>query len=156
MRATTKRLFSFFQAALYVLRLQKANRVGGAPVAPLKNPLVRKLKKILTQEFPGGGTGRYDFYSRREQVADYLTASQTKDHFQDQLLRDHPEIVSIAPRLKLDKSGQPTKDGIIVIGVALRNPISLNVSAARASKAIPRTLPAVDARGSRIRARRLM
>ncbi len=89
-------------------------------------------------------------------MADYLTASQTKDHFQDQLLRDHPEIVSIAPRLKLDKSGQPTKDGIIVIGVALRNPISLNVSAARASKAIPRTLPAVDARGSRIRARRLM
>ncbi|HTU93343.1 MAG TPA: hypothetical protein VMF69_24900 [Gemmataceae bacterium] len=56
-------------------------------------------------------------------MPDYLTASRTKDHFQAQLLRDHPEIVSLAPRLKLDDQGRPTNEAVIVIGVKKNNPI---------------------------------
>jgi hypothetical protein len=82
-------------------------------------------------------------------MTDYITASRTKDHFQAQLLREHPEIVSIAPQLKLDDAGQPTQEGIIVIGVAPRNPLQIGSGATVSSRAgsIPSRLPAVDDQG---------
>src|SRR6266567_2118772 len=56
-------------------------------------------------------------------MPDYVTASRTKDYFETQLLRDHPEIVSIAPGLKLDGQGRPTGEAVIVIGVRRLNPL---------------------------------
>jgi hypothetical protein len=71
-------------------------------------------------------------------MPDYPTASRTKQHFQDQLLRDHPEIVSIAPRLKLDGEGHPVpNEAVIVIGVKTRR---VHPSAA----SIPDRLVALD------------
>src|SRR5687767_6285188 len=80
-------------------------------------------------------------------MADYAVATRTKDFYQDQLLRDHPEIVSIAPRLKLDGDGLPTREAIIVIGVRGRNPLRLGVGgSAEAHRAsIPSRLDVVDA-----------
>src|SRR5215831_13119323 len=53
----------------------------------------------------------------------YDIARWTRDSFQDQLLRDHPEIVSLAPRLKRDAHGQPTAEGFILVGIRqLPNP----------------------------------
>lgn len=82
-------------------------------------------------------------------MPDYLTASRTKDHFQAQLLRDHPEIVSIAPRLKLDDQGQPTRDALIVIGVKKINPLRFGpgTSARPQTAAIPTQLPAITVQG---------
>ena len=82
-------------------------------------------------------------------MADYVTVSRTKDHFQAQLLRDHPEIVSIAPRLKLDDEGRPTKDGVIVIGVKKINPIRFGPGAAPRAQAapLPTKLPVITAKG---------
>ncbi len=81
-------------------------------------------------------------------MPDYLTASRTKDHFQAQLLRDYPEIVSIAPRLKLDDQGRPTKDAVIVIGVKRINPIRFGPGAAARAPAapLPSRLPAITAK----------
>jgi hypothetical protein len=45
-------------------------------------------------------------------MTDYATAFRTKDYYQEQLFRDHPEIVSLAPRMKLDEHGLPTGDAI--------------------------------------------
>ncbi len=53
------------------------------------------------------------------------------------MLRDHPEIVSIAPRLKLDDNGRPTKDGVIVIGVKKINPLRSGPGAAPRAQAAP-------------------
>src|SRR5262249_38577015 len=66
-----------------------------------------------------------------------------------QLLRDHPEIVSIAPRLKLDEKGRPTKDAVLVIGVKRINPIRFGPGAAvRAQPAhLPTRLPAITVDG---------
>lgn len=83
-------------------------------------------------------------------MPDYLTASRTKDYYQSQLLQDHPEIVSIAPRLEVDSRGHPTGEGIIVIGVEQRNPVRLHGGAATAApaKPIPSQLQAVNERGA--------
>jgi len=50
-------------------------------------------------------------------VVTYDLARTTRDHFQDQLLDEHPEIVSLAPRLKLDDSGQPTHEAYVLVGI---------------------------------------
>jgi len=82
-------------------------------------------------------------------VPDYATASRTKDHFQVQLLRDHSEIVSIAPRLKLDGQGRPTKDAVIVIGVKKINRLRIGPGAVASPQAagIPNRLPVITAQG---------
>jgi hypothetical protein len=82
-------------------------------------------------------------------MSDYITASRTKDHFEVQLLQDYPEIVSIAPQLKLDDQGHPTDQGIIVIGVAPRNALRSGPgeSIIRPAQPIPSKLPAVDPQG---------
>ena len=59
-------------------------------------------------------------------MVDYATASRMKDYYQDQLLRDHPEIVLLAPRLKLDDYGMPTGEAVIVIGVDSRKSFQLS------------------------------
>lgn len=82
-------------------------------------------------------------------MPDYLAASRTKDHFQDQLLRDHPEIISIAPRLKLDDQGQPMKDAVIVIGVKKINPIRFGPGVAVRPQTVllPIKLPMITPQG---------
>ncbi|HQU45507.1 MAG TPA: hypothetical protein PK867_22020, partial [Pirellulales bacterium] len=70
------------------------------------------------------------FADKEQNVPDYAAASRTKDHFQAQLLRDHPEIVSIAPRMKLDDQGRPTQDAVIVIGIKMINPLRFGAGAA--------------------------
>jgi hypothetical protein len=82
-------------------------------------------------------------------MVDYLMASRTKEHFQGQLLRDHPDIVSIAPRLKRDAQGQPTAEAVIVIGVKKINPLRLGPGAGARppSAALPTRLPVVNAQG---------
>ena len=82
-------------------------------------------------------------------MPDYITASRTKDHFQGQLLREHSEIVSIAPQLKLDAAGHATNEGIIVIGIAQRHPLRLErgESVSQSTVPIPSKLPAVDMKG---------
>lgn len=82
-------------------------------------------------------------------MPDYTTASRTKNHFETQLLQDHPEIVSIAPRLKLDDQGRPTKDGVIVIGVKKINPLQFGPGATPRPQAtpIPAKLPVINAQG---------
>src|SRR5437016_5408184 len=82
-------------------------------------------------------------------MPNYVTASRTKDHFQAQLLRDYPEIVSIAPRLKLDARGQLTGEAVIVVGVRRINRIRYGVGTTiRPQPApIPDRLPAVTASG---------
>lgn len=75
----------------------------------------------------------------------YDTASRTKDYFANQLIRDHPEIVSIAPRLALDDKGYPTSDGVIVIGVKCQIPRH-DIAGTKIEpdgKSIPKDLPAV-------------
>src|SRR5438445_210511 len=86
---------------------------------------------------------------KEQEVPDYPTASRTKDHFQAQLLGDHPEIVSIAPRLKLDAQGRPTNDSVIVIGVKKINPLRLGpgVAARPQAAGIPNRLPVITAQG---------
>src|ERR1700733_12163411 len=82
-------------------------------------------------------------------MPDYTTASRTKDYFQAQLLRDHPEIVSIAPQMKFDAQGCPTSEAVNVIGVKVRNPPRTGgVAAVSPNAAIPARLPVVDARGN--------
>lgn len=83
-------------------------------------------------------------------MVDYITASRTKDYFEAQLLRDHPEIVSIAPQLKLDEHGFATKEGIIVIGVVSRklSPLGEGESTSSSPIPIPSSLPAVDEKGA--------
>jgi len=82
-------------------------------------------------------------------MPDYSTVNRTKDHFQDQLLRDHPEIVSISPQLRLDENGQLTEVAYIVIGVNLPHPLRLGpgVTASEGAPSIPSTLPTVDSDG---------
>jgi hypothetical protein len=86
-------------------------------------------------------------------MLNYEAARRTRDHFQKQLLKDHPEIVSIAPRLKLDPEGRPTGEAVIVVGIIRRN--SLRDGARRRAKAeassIPTKLPVIDAQGKQIR-----
>jgi hypothetical protein len=96
-------------------------------------------------------------------VPDYAAASRTKDHFQDQLLQEHPEIVSIAPRLKLDADGFPTREAVIVIGVKSWPPLRLApvigpqpqsaaVPGPRPPAALlPSQLPVIDAQGQEVR-----
>ena len=83
-------------------------------------------------------------------MADYVTASRTKDRFQAELLREYPEIVSIAPRLKLDVRGQPTGEGVIVIGIRRINRIryGTGTSSRPQPTPIPDRLPAVTASGT--------
>jgi hypothetical protein len=82
-------------------------------------------------------------------MPDYSTASRTKDHFQDQLLRDYPEIVSIAPRQKLDDQGRATNDAVIIIGVKKINPIRFGAGAAARPQGapLPTKLPVVTPQG---------
>jgi hypothetical protein len=79
-------------------------------------------------------------------MADYATASRTKDHHKDQLLRDHPEIVSLAPRWKLDDHGMPMGEAVIVIGINSRKWAQLE-RRGRGPKplAMPTRLAVVDA-----------
>src|SRR5438093_10054404 len=85
-------------------------------------------------------------------MPDYVTASATKDHFQNQLLQDHPEIVSIAPRLKLGDDGHPTTEAVIVVGVRARYPLRPGPGASAHPPAglIPNELPAFDAQGAQL------
>jgi len=53
-------------------------------------------------------------------MPDYAAASRTKDHHKEQLFREHPEIVSIAPSWKVDDRGRRTGDAVIVIGISAR------------------------------------
>jgi hypothetical protein len=78
-------------------------------------------------------------------MADYAAASRTKDHFQTDLLRDHPEIVSLAPRLILDPAGRPTHEAIIVIGVRALGP--QQGGAAVATPGLPAALPLINEHG---------
>lgn len=82
-------------------------------------------------------------------MPDYMTASRTKDHFQLQLLSDHAEIVSIAPRLKFDTQGRLTNDALIVIGVKKINPLRFGPGATTRppSAGIPQRLPVITAEG---------
>lgn len=82
-------------------------------------------------------------------MPDYLTASRTKDHFEAQLFREHPEMVSIAPRLKLDDQGRPTADAVIVIGIKKINPIRFGAgtSVRPPVAALPTKLPAITPQG---------
>lgn len=86
-------------------------------------------------------------------MADYAAASRTKNHFQSKLLEANPEIVSIAPRLKLDAEGRPTGEALIVIGVVRRN--GLGDGARRRGQAvepsIPSKLPVIDERDKEVR-----
>ena len=83
-------------------------------------------------------------------MPDYATASSTKEHFSAQLLADHPEIVSIAPQLALDSSGNFTEDGVIVIGVRQVQPKHNLTGQTILSdrEEIPSQLPAVSSDGT--------
>jgi hypothetical protein len=82
-------------------------------------------------------------------MPDYTTASRTKDHFQVLLFQEHPEIVSIAPRLKLDDQGRLTSEAVIVVGVRKFNPIRLGPGASSGPRStpIPDRLPAITTQG---------
>jgi hypothetical protein len=86
-------------------------------------------------------------------MLNYEAARRTKDHFQTKLLKDHPEIVSIAPRLKLDAEGRPTGEAVIVVGII--RPNALRDGARRRPKptmtSIPTRLPVIDAQGKEMR-----
>lgn len=86
-------------------------------------------------------------------MTDYKTASRTKDHFQDQLLTDHPEIVSIAPRLKFDDDGNLTNEAVIVIGVHAKHLLQIgpDVGVAFRSVLIPNKLSIIDDQGRKSR-----
>ena len=77
----------------------------------------------------------------------YALASLTKDHHAEELLNQHPEIVSIAPRMKLDENGQVTEEAVIVIGVKSMNPLhSANgqpIISSEESRSLPSSLPVV-------------
>ena len=62
-------------------------------------------------------------------------------------LEEHPEVVSIAPRVKLDDHGRPTQDAVIVIGVRKINPLRFGPGAAPRPPAasLPDRLPAITA-----------
>jgi hypothetical protein len=55
-------------------------------------------------------------------MADLTIARQTRNHYQDQLFTDHPDIVSLAPRWKRDKSGRQTDEAYIAVGVRKLRP----------------------------------
>lgn len=76
-------------------------------------------------------------------MADYKTASRTKDAFQDELLRGHPEIVLLSPRPVRDDNGEMTAKAYIAVGI---NPKRRTQSTA---KEIPTELPGVDVDGKR-------
>lgn len=80
-------------------------------------------------------------------MVDYITASRTKDHFQEQLLTEHPEIVSIAPQEKLDDAGKATGEAIIVIGVQVRPIIGPGGRAVHSPEPIPDKLPIISTAG---------
>lgn len=81
-------------------------------------------------------------------MPDYTTASRTKVYFEARLLREHPEIVSIAPRLKRDGQGRPTHEAVIVVGVKKINPLQFGAGAApRPPSSIPKRLPVLTAQG---------
>ncbi len=86
-------------------------------------------------------------------MPDYATASRTKDYFQSKLLQAHPEIVSIAPRLKLDAEGRPTGEAVIVIGVVRRD--GLRDGPPRRGQpeetSIPTKLPVIDTKNKKAR-----
>jgi len=86
-------------------------------------------------------------------MPDYATASRTKDYFQTKLVKAHPEIVSIAPRLKLDAEGRPTGEAVIVIGVVRR--IDLRDGRRHRGQgeetSIPTKLPVIDAGNKEVR-----
>ena len=71
------------------------------------------------------------------------------NHFQAQLLQDHPEIVSIVPRLKLDDQGRPTGNAVIVIGVRKINPLRFGPGAPRPQGiGIPDRFPVITVQGA--------
>ncbi len=65
------------------------------------------------------------------------------------MTRIDPEIVSIAPRMKLDDRGRPTQDAVIVIGIKTINPLRFGAGAAARPQAagIPERLPVFTAQG---------
>lgn len=79
----------------------------------------------------------------------YDSANRTKDFFQDKLLREHPEIVSIAPQLQLDGNGEVTEEAVIVVGVSRRSLLHKDSKSfvPSPSQRIPTALPAIDERG---------
>lgn len=84
-------------------------------------------------------------------MADYETASRTKDHFQDQLLNKHPQIVSIAPRYEIGDEGL-TRNAIIVIGISTLNPLrDARGQEVAPTPPIPPSLPAIDYEGNESR-----
>jgi hypothetical protein len=83
-------------------------------------------------------------------MPDYRTASRTKDHFQDELLAEHPQIVSIAPRLLRHDRGFPTGSAGIVIGVQELLAKQIGRGGEPTGPApIPASLPAIDEQGNR-------
>src|SRR5205807_10393532 len=79
-----------------------------------------------------------------------VSASRTKDYFAPPLLRDHPEIVSIAPRLKLDGQGRPTSKAVIVIGVRKIGPLRFGPGTVPRPPAapLPDKLPVITPEGT--------
>jgi hypothetical protein len=82
-------------------------------------------------------------------MSDYTTASRTKEHFSEQLISEHTEIVSIAPQLARDSNGMLTSEGVIVIGVRRINPKHdlTGQQSIAVRQEIPSELPAIDAGG---------
>ena len=80
-------------------------------------------------------------------MPNYTLASLTKDHHAEELLNQHPEIVSIAPRMKLDENGQVTGEAVIVIGIKSISPLhSVNgqpIISSEESGSLPSSLPVV-------------
>ncbi len=79
-------------------------------------------------------------------MATYEDASRTKDHFQAVLLRDHPEIVSLAPRLVLNDAGGLTTEAVIVVGIS-RAQRPLSSVGGSDTPSIPAELPIVNENG---------
>jgi hypothetical protein len=78
-------------------------------------------------------------------MPDYAAASRTKDHHKEQLFREHPEIVSIAPSWKVDDRGRRTGDAVIVIGISARKLSRLGRRRRDGLAPIPGRLEVVDA-----------
>jgi hypothetical protein len=50
-------------------------------------------------------------------MVDYDIARYTRNYYQVSLLKEYPDIVSLAPRLKWVLHGEPTKEAYVVVGV---------------------------------------